>query len=71
MTYFKPDEIPAGATGEDSKYWKKMMQFEAGNFENYCDKNNLQIIHTPHEHDLMMDEQSLDIIVPIILEKII
>ena len=41
-----------------------MMEFEAGNYENYCDKSKLHIIHTPHEHDLMMDDPSLDIIVP-------
>ncbi|MBR5394151.1 MAG: AMP-binding protein [Bacteroidaceae bacterium] len=64
VTYFKPDQIPAGVTGDNLKYWAKMMEFEAGNFENYCDKSKLHIIHTPHEHDLMMDDASLDIIVP-------
>ena len=64
VTYFKPDQIPAGVTGDNRKYWAKMMEFEAGNFENYCDRSKLHIIHTPHEHDLMMDDASLDIIVP-------
>ena len=64
VTYFKPDQIPAGVTGDNKKYWSKMMEFDAGNFENYCDKSKLRIIHTPHEHDLMMDDASLDIIVP-------
>ena len=64
VTYFKPDQIPAGVTGDNRKYWAKMMEFEAGNFENYCDKAKLHIVHTPHEHDLMMDDASLDIIVP-------
>ena len=64
VTYFKPGQIPAGVTGDNRKYWKKMMEFEAGNFENYCDKSRLHIVHTPHEHDLMMDDVSLDIIVP-------
>ena len=64
VTYFKPDQIPAGVTGDNRIYWSKMMEFEAGNFENYCDKSKLHIIHTPHEHDLMMDDASLDIIVP-------
>ena len=27
-------------------------------------KAKLRIIHTPHEHDLMMDDPSLEIIVP-------
>ena len=64
VTYFKPDQIPAGVTGDNRKYWEKMMEFEAGNYENYCDKSKLHIIHTPHEHDLMMDDASLEIIVP-------
>lgn len=64
VTYFKPDQIPAGVTGDNRLYWEKMMEFEAGNYENYCDKSKLHIIHTPHEHDLMMDDPSLDIIVP-------
>ena len=64
VTYFKPDQVPAGVTGDNLKYWNNMMQFEAGNFENYCDRDKLKIIHTPHEHDLMMDDPSLDIIVP-------
>lgn len=67
VTYFKPDQIPAGVTGDNRKYWEKMMEFEAGNYENYCDKSKLRIIHTPHEHDLMMDDPSLEIIVPEIL----
>ena len=64
VTYFKPDQIPAGVTGDNRRYWEKMMEFEAGNYENYCDKSKLHIVHTPHEHDLMMDDASLDIIVP-------
>ena len=64
VTYFKPDQIPAGVTGDNRQYWEKMMEFEAGNFENYCDPSRLHIVHTPHEHDLMMDDASLDIIVP-------
>lgn len=64
VTYFKPDQIPAGVTGDNLKYWAKMMEFEAGNYENYCDKTKLHIVHTPHEHDLMMDDASLNIIVP-------
>ena len=64
VTYFKPDQIPAGVTGDNRRYWEKMMEFEAGNFENFCDRSKLHIIHTPHEHDLMMDDASLDIIVP-------
>lgn len=64
VTYFKPDEIPAGATGLSYKYWKDMMGYAAGNYENYCSRDRLRIIHTPHEHDLMMDDPSLDIIVP-------
>jgi amino acid adenylation domain-containing protein len=67
VTYFKPDQIPAGVTGDNRKYWEKMMEFEAGNYENYCNKQKLHIVHTPHEHDLMMDDASLEIIVPELL----
>ena len=70
VTYFKPDSIPSGATGDNFKYWNSMMKFEAGNYENYCEKGKMHIIHTPHEHDLMMDDASLDIIVPALLKSI-
>lgn len=64
LTYFKPQQIPDGVTGDNLKYWENMMKYKAGNYENYCDKDKLRIIYTPHEHDLMMDDPSLDIIVP-------
>ncbi len=70
VTYFKPDEIPAGVKGDNRKYWEKMMEFEAGNFENFCNQEKLSIIHTPHEHDLMMDDDSLAIIVPELYRKL-
>ncbi len=70
VLYFKPDEIPSGVTGDSYEYWTKMMEFEAGNYENYCHKESLHIIHTPHEHDLMMDDPSLDIIVPELYREI-
>ena len=66
VTYFKPEEVPAGQSEQALAYWKKMMEFDAGGYEHFCDREHLQIIHTPHEHDLMMDEASLDIIVPAI-----
>ncbi|MBR3017289.1 MAG: AMP-binding protein [Clostridia bacterium] len=64
ILYFKPDRIPSGISEESRRYWEKMMEFEAGNYEHYCARDRLRIVHTPHEHDLMMDEASLDIIVP-------
>ncbi len=70
VTYFKPDQVPAGVTGDNLKYWNKMMQYEAGNYENYCERDKMQIIHTPHEHDLMMDDASLAIIVPAFFKSI-
>ena len=70
VTYFKPEQVPAGVTGDNLRYWEKMMEFEAGNYENYCSKEKLRIIRTPHEHDLMMDDPSLDIIAPVILETV-
>ena len=36
----------------------------------YRCRDKLRIILTPHEHDRMMDEPSLDIIVPAILETV-
>ena len=70
VTYFKPDQAPAGVSGDNLRYWEKMMEFEAGNYENYCNRDKLRIIHTPHEHDLMMDGPSLDVIVPVLLETV-
>ena len=70
VTYFKPEQIPAGVSGENRKYWEKMMEFEAGNYEHYSSREKLRIIHTPHEHDLMMDDPSLDLIVPAVLDTI-
>ena len=70
VLYFKPDQIPAGVSEESRQYWRKMMEFEAGNYEHYCCRDKLRIVHTPHEHDLMMDDPSLDIIVPELLKAI-
>ncbi len=68
--YFRPDVVPAAAKGADYQYWATFMEFEAGNYENYCDRDKLTIVHTPHEHDLMMDDESLDIIVPALLSAV-
>ena len=68
--YFKPDQIPSGISEESRQYWMKMMEFEAGNYEQYCERDRLRIVHTPHEHDLMMDDASLDIIVPELMRAI-
>ncbi len=65
-TYFKPLRTPVAATGNALEYWKRMMEFDAGNYENFCDRNQLRIINTPHEHDLMMDDESLAVTVPAI-----
>lgn len=70
VTYFKPDQVPAGVTGDNLKYWNDMMKYEAGNYENYCDIAKMQVIHTPHEHDLMMDDDSLAIIIPTFFKSI-
>jgi len=66
VTYFKPMQTPLAATGKALDYWRKMMEFDAGNYENFCDRHQLNIINTPHEHDLMMDDESLTITVPAI-----
>lgn len=70
ILYFKPDQIPSGISEESRRYWMKMMEFEAGNYEHYCERDRLRIVHTPHEHDLMMDDASLDIIVPELMQAI-
>lgn len=64
VTYFRPDVIPEGVSGSSLQYWSDMMKYHAGNFENHCRREKLRIVRTPHEHDLMMDDPSLDIIVP-------
>lgn len=68
LTYFKPMQIPAGASESSRTYWETMMEFDAGNYEHYCLPEKLRIVSTPHEHDLMMDDPSLNIIVPEILK---
>ena len=68
--YFRPDTIPASVSPESKKYWLKIMEYEAGNYELYCNNEKLQIVHTPQEHDLMMDDPSLNIIVPKLMEAI-
>ncbi len=70
VLYFKPDQIPSGISEESRRYWKRMMGFEAGNYERYCEPDKLRIVHTPHEHDLMMDDPSLNIIVPEMMKAI-
>ncbi len=70
VLYFKPEMVPKGITGGNLRYWQKMMEFEAGYYENYCDREKLKIVRTPHEHDLMMDDPSLDIIVPELIKKL-
>ncbi len=64
VTYFKPEHTPAAAEGEVLQYWQEMMKKQAGNYENYCEKDKLTVTLTPREHDEMMEPDSLDIIVP-------
>ena len=70
VLYFKPDQLPANLSETSIRYWKEMMGFEAGNYERYCIADKLRVVHTPHEHDLMMDDPSLDIIVPELMKFI-
>ena len=70
VTYFKPEQVPADASEDSRRYWETMMEFTAGNYEHYCMPDQLQVVSTPHEHDLMMDDPSLDIIVPEIMKAI-
>ncbi len=68
VTYFKPEHTPEAASGEVLKYWQEMMKLKAGNYENYCDKDKLEVIMTPKEHDEMMTAEALDVIVPKLYE---
>ena len=68
VTYFKPEHTPAAARGDALKYWQEMMKKQAGNYENYCEKDKLTVILTPREHDEMMEPDALDIIVPKLYE---
>ena len=62
VTYFKPQVTPSGISGESLQYWQEMMRHKAGGYEHFC--KDIEVIPTPHEHDLMMDDESLAIIVP-------
>lgn len=68
VTYFKPTETPAAASGEVLKYWTEMMHHRAGNYEKHVDEDKLEIVTVPGEHDTMMNDDALDIIVPKIYE---
>ena len=68
VTYFKPDRRPAAATGEVLQYWSEMMNRQAGNYENYCEEDQLEVVSTPGEHDDMMLPEALDVIVPKLYE---
>ena len=68
VTYFKPKVTPAGMSGDSLAYWQNMMTHRAGGFENFC--TDIDVILTPHEHDLMMDEESLEIIVPELMKHL-
>ncbi len=70
LTYFKPSRTPASATGDVLKYWSEMMKLKAGNYEKYCDPNKLEVVVVPGEHDEMMLDAALDVIVPKIYEVV-
>ena len=69
ITYFKPTGIPSDAVGDSKKYWEYMKEnYIAGNFENYINKDKLHVYITPLEHDLMMSEESLKEILPVMYD---
>lgn len=70
VLYFKPSVIPEGSEGAALAYQEAIAATKAGGYENYIDPGKLKIVRTPHEHDLMMDDVSLDIIVPSILAEL-
>ncbi len=71
VMYFKPEHTPEAASGKVLKYWQKMMRLKAGNYENYCDRDKLEVIMTPKEHDEMMTAESLNVIVPKLYEALL
>ncbi|MDO4478233.1 MAG: AMP-binding protein [Lachnospiraceae bacterium] len=68
VLYFKPKVVPEGASGAALAYQEAILAKKAGGYENFIDADKLTIVMTPHEHDLMMDSESLDIIVPKLTE---
>ena len=68
VTYFKPQVTPSGLGGRSLEYWQEMSKHKAGGYEAFCPR--IRVIPTPHEHDLMMDPESLAIIVPEIMKLI-
>lgn len=70
VLYFKPNQIPAGLLNDKKAYWEDILRLKAGNYEKYTEKEKLDIVITPDEHDEMMNDSSLDIIVPAIYRKL-
>ncbi len=68
VLYFKPEVIPEGSVGAALQYQKAIHEKKAGGYEAFIVPENLDVLMTPHEHDLMMDDMSLDIIVPKLME---
>ncbi len=68
ILYFKPEVIPEGSAGAAFQYQKAIHKKKAGGYEAFTAPKNLEVLMTPHEHDLMMDDASLDIIVPKLIE---
>ncbi len=68
VLYFKPAIVPKDASGASLAYNQAILAKKAGGYEDFIKPENLEIIITPHEHDLMMDDVSLDVIAPKILE---
>ncbi len=70
VTFFKPEVIPEGSAGAALEYQKAILAKKAGGYEDFVDAENLKIVLTPYEHDLMMNDASLDVIVPALLNRI-
>ena len=70
VLYFKPKRIPAGLSSSASSYWLDMMKFKAGNYEKFCNRDKLEILLTPDEHDFMMRDSTLNIVIPAIKKKL-
>ena len=70
VLFFKPEVAPAGLSAAGMRYYSAIAAHRADGYEGFVDLDKLEVVHTPHEHDLMMDNESLEITVPKILEFI-
>ena len=65
VVYFKAITISSNISEEDKHFFQEMNAKRAGGFEEYIEQQNLHIVDIPQDHDSILNEASLSIIVPI------